>query len=110
MSELTELTPTEFRRRWPEGQPNRVVLLDVREPQELVLASVASAVHIPMADVPGRLSELDRGSPTVVMCHSGVRSRLVAQFLLDQGFEQVFNLAGGIDAWSREIDPQIPQY
>jgi rhodanese-related sulfurtransferase len=111
MPAVPELSPTEFRKLWPAGEiPGVATLLDVREPAELELAAIPDALHIPMQQVPLRLSEIDRTKPLVVMCHSGGRSRRVAEFLVRSGFEQVFNLAGGIDAWSQEIDPQIPRY
>ena len=111
MSLVTELTPTEFCARWPEVERGAsVVLLDVREHDELETAAVADARHIPMREIPARLVELDRSIPLVVMCHSGGRSRRVAEFLLGNGFSKVFNLRGGIDAWSTEIDPQVPRY
>jgi rhodanese-related sulfurtransferase len=111
MPEVPELSPGEFLRRWPAGSLDAGVrLLDVREPEELELASVPGALHVPMRHVPARLNELPQDKPLVVMCHSGVRSRRVAQFLTDNGFEHVFNLQGGIDAWSREIDPSVPRY
>lgn len=110
MVHLDELTPTEFRGRWPAHRRDDVVLLDVREPEELAIAAVEDVVHIPMREIPARLHELDRERPIVVMCHSGGRSCKVAEFLLESGFMQVFNLAGGIDAWSREIDPGIQRY
>jgi rhodanese-related sulfurtransferase len=86
------------------------VLLDVREPDEVEAAAVTEALHIPMREIPARIGELDRTVPLVVMCHSGNRSRRVADFLLGNGFSNVFNLRGGIDAWSTEIDPQVPRY
>jgi len=111
MSGVPELTPTEFTNRWPESSAGTgVVLLDVREPVEVEMAAVQRALHIPMRDVPGRLAELDREMPIVVMCHTGRRSYMVAEFLVGNGFSQVFNLAGGIDAWSTEIDAQVPRY
>lgn len=111
MSGVPELTPTEFAQRWPAPTAGAgVVLLDVREPVELEMAAVQTALHIPMRDVPGRLTELDRETPIVVMCHTGRRSYMVAQYLVGNGFSQVFNLRGGIDAWSTEIDPQVPRY
>ena len=110
MPDAPELTPTEFRERWPEGQRGEVTLLDVREPAEIELASLPGTVKIPMMEVPGRLQELARDANVVVMCHSGGRSRRVARFLLDSGFSRVFNLTGGIDAWSREIDASVPRY
>ena len=63
-----------------------------------------------MREVPQRLHELDRETALVVVCHVGARSRQVAGYLLGAGFEQVFNLTGGIDAWSSEIDPSVPKY
>ena len=110
MPDAPELTPTEFCERWPEAQRGEVTLLDVREPAEIELASLPATVKIPMMEVPGRLAELARDANVVVMCHSGGRSRRVARFLLDAGFTRVFNLAGGIDAWSREIDASVPRY
>ena len=110
MPDAPELTPTEFCERWPEAQRGEVTLLDVREPAEIELASLPATVKIPMMEVPGRLAELARDANVVVMCHSGGRSRRVARFLLDAGFSRVFNLTGGIDAWSREIDASVPRY
>jgi rhodanese-related sulfurtransferase len=111
MPEVPELSPTEFLRHWPAGTNDEdVVLLDVREPEELETASVQGVWHIPMMQVPGRLEELPRDKPLVVMCHAGARSRRVAEFLTGNGFERVFNLQGGIDAWSREVDRTVPRY
>jgi len=111
MTEITHITPTEFARRWPTaGSRNEVVLLDVREPDELACAALPSVKHIPMGQVPDRLSELNADDTIVVMCHGGMRSLRVAQFLVTRGFPNVLNLAGGIDAWSREVDSTIPRY
>jgi rhodanese-related sulfurtransferase len=63
-----------------------------------------------MRDVPARLAELPRDKPLVVMCHSGGRSGRVAQYLQYNGFSNVFNLKGGIDAWSTQIDSRVPRY
>ena len=109
MGAVPELTPTEFRARWPRGSAE-VVLLDVREHGELAIAAVDEAMHVPMGEIPARLAELDRDRPLVVMCHSGGRSRRVAEFLRANGFEHVFNLRGGIDSWSTELDPSVPRY
>jgi len=111
MPQVPELTPTEFCARWPAAERGSgVVLLDVREHVELELAAVADTLHVPMREIPARVAELERGVPLVVMCHSGGRSRRVAEFLVGNGFTNVFNLKGGIDAWSTEIDPQVPRY
>lgn len=93
------------------GEP---VVLDVREPHELQIASVQAQgfrlLTIPMGVVPVRLSELDAGQPIACLCHHGGRSMQVASFLASRGYENVANIAGGIDAWSNELDPTIPRY
>ena len=90
------------------------VLLDVREPWELQAASVKPEgfrlVAIPMGDVPARWSEIDVGTPVACLCHHGVRSFQVALWLERNGFMDVANLSGGIDAWAREIEPGMAQY
>ena len=89
------------------------VILDVREPLEWRTASVQADVpvlNMAMGSVPARLSELDRSRPLACLCHHGGRSQRVASFLAQQGFESVVNIAGGIDAWSLEVDPRIPRY
>ena len=110
MTEIPELTPTQFFERWSKEDRQNVTLLDVREDTELEIASLQSAKHIPMMQIPSRLNELSEDNPLVVMCHSGGRSRRVSEFLLSSGFSSVFNLTGGIDAWSQEIDSSIPRY
>jgi rhodanese-related sulfurtransferase len=86
------------------------VLLDVREPAELELAAVQGATHIPMGSVPARLSELDSSTRYAVMCHHGMRSYRVATYLSQAGFGDVHNVAGGIAAWSAEVDPSVGDY
>ena len=85
-------------------------LLDVREHWEVHLCALAGSLHIPMGQIPARLYELDRSRQTVVICHHGIRSHQVARFLELQGFANVYNLSGGIDAWAREIDPEMAIY
>ena len=88
-----------------------VVLLDVREPWECEVARIAGSKQIPMGEVPARFNqELDPDSHIVVVCHHGVRSMNVTSWLRQQGFENVQSLRGGIDRWSREIDPSVPLY
>lgn len=86
------------------------VILDVRERWEVARAALPNSTLIPMNEVPGRTAELDPERPLVCMCHHGARSLSVALYLEKQGFEQVYNLTGGIDAWSALIDAQIPRY
>jgi rhodanese-related sulfurtransferase len=104
-----ELTPREFLDRRSAGEA--MTLIDVREDWETALAPVPSAhVHIPMGQIGERCAELDPSATTVVICRSGGRSLQVARFLASRGFGSVHNLSGGILAWSRDIDPKIPQY
>jgi rhodanese-related sulfurtransferase len=106
---VKELTPREFLERRAGGAA--MTLLDVREAWEIQVAAVpAEIVHIPMGQVPERLAELDPAIDTVVICRSGGRSMEIARFLERRGFASVYNLAGGILAWSRDIDPSIPRY
>ena len=88
-----------------------LVLLDVREPWEVQTASLRGAVPMPMGDVPARAhQELDPDDHIVVLCHHGARSLNVTMWLRSQGFDRAQSLAGGIDAWSRTIDPAVPRY
>lgn len=94
-----------------QGEP---VVLDVREPFELQMASIKAdgfkLLTMPMNTIPPRLTELDPEQPIAVLCHHGVRSMQVATFLQSRGFEHVANIAGGISAWSAELDPTVPRY
>jgi rhodanese-related sulfurtransferase len=106
---IKDITPREFVEKRAGGA--QLTLLDVREDWETALAPVpAEVVHIPMGQIPERLAELDPRRETVVICKAGGRSLQVAHFLASRGFESVSNLAGGILAWSRDLDPRIPQY
>ena len=104
---VPEISPSEFVTRRNGGED--LTLLDVREDWELGVASVADIQHIPMGQVADRLNEISRDKPVVVLCRSGRRSLEVAKFLQQNGFDAV-NLAGGILAWSRDLDATIPTY
>lgn len=103
-----EMTPREFAER--AGQDPPPLLLDVREDWELEIARLEQAVHIPMGEIPSRFRELAADRDIVVLCRSGGRSAIVARFLLQQGYPRVWNLAGGILAWSEQLDPTLPTY
>jgi rhodanese-related sulfurtransferase len=103
-----EVSVHELHRKRKAGES--FVLLDVREADELALARLDGALHVPMGELPERIGELPRDGEIVVMCHSGVRSERVTRYLLAEGFTRVANLAGGIDAWSNAIDPAVPVY
>jgi rhodanese-related sulfurtransferase len=106
---IKDMTPREFLERRVSGAD--MLLLDVREEWETQLAPVPTDItHIPMGQIAERLRELDPLQETVVICRSGGRSLEVAHYLSTHGFVSVFNLAGGILAWSRDLDPAIPQY
>ena len=103
------MSPREYMAR--SAEPTPVVLIDVREEWELGIASVpVKIVHIPLGQLAARVHELDAAIETVVLCRSGGRSLQAANFLVTRGFTKVHNLAGGILAWSRDVDPTIPGY
>lgn len=108
MGNIAEVEPQELKRRLDAGE--RPVILDVREAWEIAIASLPGTLNIPLQEVPVRLGEIDRSAELVVMCHGGGRSRRAAEFLAARGFSRVANLSGGIDAWSREVDPNLPTY
>ena len=107
MSEIEELEPTELKARLDRG--DRLAVLDVREPEEVVIAAFPHAIHVPMNEIPARLDELDKSAEWVVVCHHGMRSAHVAMHLAGRGFK-VANLNGGIDRWALEVDPSTPRY
>jgi rhodanese-related sulfurtransferase len=112
---IAQLRPSQLP-QWLEAmrQYGEPVVLDVREPAELAAASVRAdgfkLLAIPMGEIPSRLGELPPDQPLACLCHHGARSMRVAAFLQAQGFSQVANIAGGIQAWSEELDPRVPQY
>jgi rhodanese-related sulfurtransferase len=88
-----------------------LTMLDVREPWEYAAARIEGSKHIPMGEVPARAKqELDPEAHVVVICHHGIRSLRVTNWLRQQGFEKAQSLRGGIDQWSRAIDPTVPVY
>jgi rhodanese-related sulfurtransferase len=109
---MQQLYPAQIA-EWASQQAQRPVLLDVREGWELQTASAKpealDLLHMPMQTVPARLDELDKTRPIACLCHHGGRSMQVASFLIQHGFE-VVNVAGGIHAWSAQVDPSIPVY
>lgn len=104
-----EITPEELKTHL--DQNHSLVLLDVREPWEFQVSHIAGSVALPMAEIPARANrELDPDSHIIVICHHGVRSANVTQWLRQQGFEQSQSLRGGIDRWSRLIDASVATY
>ena len=104
-----EITPEEVKGKLDTKDP--FTLLDVREPWEFELSRIVGAKLMPMGDVPSRAhQELNPEEHIVVVCHHGVRSMSVTNWLRLQGFERAQALRGGIDAWSKEVDPRVPTY
>jgi molybdopterin/thiamine biosynthesis adenylyltransferase/rhodanese-related sulfurtransferase len=104
---VPQIGPEELKRRQTAGED--VFVLDVREPHEYQIANIGGHL-IPLNDLPKRIGELDREKNIVVQCKSGGRSQRGAEFLQQQGFTHVENLAGGITAWSEKVDPSVPKY
>ena len=104
-----EISVTEAKRLRDAG-PERIVIIDVREPHELAICRVAGAEHIPMREIPERARALPREKHLLILCHSGGRSQRVTEFLRARGFKAVSNIAGGINAWALELDPTMRRY
>lgn len=105
---MNEMSVLDLKAKHDSGEP--LLLLDVREPDELAIASIAWAKAIPMDDVPARIAELPKDTPIAVMCHGGGRSGKVTRFLNENGFPNATNVAGGIRDWSDKVDPSVPNY
>jgi adenylyltransferase/sulfurtransferase len=104
---IPQITVKELKRRLDAGE--NVQLIDVREPYEYQIAQIGGKL-IPQNDVPQRLAEIERDREVVVHCKSGGRSQRIAELLKQNGYPRVVNVAGGITAWSDEIDPRVPKY
>jgi len=107
---LEKISATEAAELLQSTDAETVVLLDVRKDVELSIAAIDGALHIPMGQIPKRINELHPDHTTIVMCHTGGRSAQVATFLRQRGFSTVLNLDGGIQAWTRSVDPNIAEY
>ena len=105
---IPQVRPEQVKQRLDAGDED-LVLLDVREVEELALARIEGAIHVPMDEIPASLDRLDRAADYVVVCHHGMRSAMVCNFLSGQGYPRVANLSGGIDAWYR-LDPSVGRY
>jgi rhodanese-related sulfurtransferase len=114
---IEQLRPAAFS-QWLTQQAATPLVLDVREPWEVSTASIKplsdapafDLLAMPMQTIPQSLSQLPQDRPIVCLCHHGMRSQQVALFLQHHGFENIVNLAGGIDAWSREVDTSVAVY
>lgn len=105
---ITALTPTELL-ALKQSQPE-LILLDVREDVEIAICQLSGSLHIPMNLIPLKHNELPDDVPIVVYCHHGIRSLNVARYLEHLGFENLYNLSGGIDAWAQSVEPDMARY
>ncbi|MEP6708150.1 MAG: rhodanese-like domain-containing protein [Pyrinomonadaceae bacterium] len=106
---ISEITATELKEKIDSGADVQIV--DVREPNEVAIASIPNSIHIPLAQIINRMSEIDPDRDTVVHCKMGGRSARAIQALQASGFAgKLTNLKGGITAWSNDVDPSVPKY
>lgn len=108
MKSPSEIEPAELERRIRRGEP--IQLIDVREEWEYKIGNIETSRLIPMARIPGAISNLAKDETIVVYCHHGMRSAMVADYLRASGFSRVLNLTGGVDRWSVDVDMSVPRY
>jgi len=106
---MRELSPDECKKHLEQAETSPL-LLDVREPWEYRIVHLEGSQLVPMREIPAIVDALDRHQEIIVICHHGIRSRQVALFLEHQGFSDVVNLSGGLDAWARHTDTSMPTY
>lgn len=107
---VQNIGPAELARWLADPARQRPTLLDVREPWEFEICRIEGSTLVPLREVPMRAAKLDAEADTVVICHHGGRSLQAARYLSHQGFARVWNLAGGVDAWARTVDPGMRRY
>jgi len=107
---IQQLQATELQAWLADTTREQPLVLDVREPWEHEICNIAGSRLLPMQDIPARVKELPADTDIVVLCHHGMRSLQVAQFLKQSGLERVSNLSGGIAAWAAQVDPDMSQY
>lgn len=107
---MQQLTAPDLAERLADTSRPAPILLDVREPWEVQTCAIPGSTSIPLRDVPARLGELDPEAEVVCICHHGARSAQACLFLGAQGFSNVANLQGGVDAWARQVDLNMPVY
>lgn len=107
---MINLSPTELSKWLSDSVKEKPLLLDVREPWEFEICHIKGSRLIPMNSIPEKIAELNPKQAIVCICHHGMRSWEVAHFLEQNGFTQIINLTGGVDAWAQEVDSQFPTY
>lgn len=104
---MQRLAATELHNYLQKAEP---LLIDVREPWEFEICQLPGSTNIPMGQIPQHLETFHRAQECVIICHHGVRSMNVIQYLLRQNIDHMINLDGGVDAWAREVDADMPLY
>ena len=107
-SDVPVATPAEIKQRLDRGE--ELMLIDVREPEEIAIARIQGAVLRPLSQAGRWIDTLPREIPLVIVCHHGIRSMHVAMALAERGYRNVTNMAGGIDLWSTQVDNSVPAY
>lgn len=107
---MNQIRPAELAAWLGDAARPKPLLLDVREPWEAQICAIPGSKLVPMREVPARASEIDPGQDVVLICHHGGRSMQVAMFLERNGYAKLHNLAGGVDAWAKTVDPSMPVY
>ena len=106
---MQQITTLELSQRLKSGE-TPPLLLDVREPHEFAYCRINGSVNMPMNQVFSGFAQLDPNRETVVICHHGMRSAQIVNFLINHGFEKVANLTGGVASWAKDVDPTMPTY
>ncbi len=107
-SSISQMSPQDLKERLDAGE--NLFLLDVRESWEFDAAKIEGSHLLPLGQLSQRVGEIQKDKDVVVICHHGIRSQHGAQILAASGFDSVYNLSGGIDAWSLRVDPDVPRY
>jgi rhodanese-related sulfurtransferase len=107
---IPQLTPAELVRWRDDAGREPPLVVDVREPWELGICRIADSQHVPLGQLPAAVNALPRERDIVLVCHHGRRSMHAAIWLRNAGFGRVHNLAGGVAAWSNDVDPTMPRY
>jgi len=110
LTSMKSISPADLAKWLADKERTRPLLLDVREPWEQQVCAIAGSQAMPMQHVPAQFGNIDPEQSVICICHHGGRSAQVAMFLQRQGYEDVYNLSGGVDAWARQVDPSMPVY
>ncbi len=106
---MIEKTPTEIKSLL-KNTNNKAIILDVREKWEYDICHIEGSILIPMGKITDRVGELNKEDLTIVVCHHGIRSRMVGKYLVGLGFNNIINLTGGVDLWAKDVDTDMKKY